>query len=71
MKIVVSLVGSSEQPELVWPQGWPVPREGESVALPGGDLLVVRTVAWCPRGGDPADPAEPYVYLVVGRHIGG
>lgn len=46
-----------------------VPREGETITLPGlpTDLQIVRTVVWYPAG-DPDDPesTESFVYVVVG-----
>ena len=71
MKIVTNLVGLMDHHrELKWPEGWPVPREGDTVHLDGLDdqdpaELSVRTVVWYPEGED--DDAEPFVYVVIGR----
>lgn len=68
MKIKVTLVGIVDRRRrLDWPEGWPVPREGDTVEIPDLDEspLSVRTVVWYPEGGD--DDSEPFVYLVIGR----
>lgn len=68
MKIVTTLVGVTDYHRtLTWPDGWPIPREGDSVDLPGLPSLAVRTVVWYPEGGDDGDEREPFVYLVIGN----
>lgn len=73
MKVVVNLAGLADHRRtLVWPEGWPIPREGESVSVDLNSIdgptdgLRVRTVVWYPEGSSSADP-EPFVYLVVGK----
>lgn len=69
MKIEINVVGVHPRPSVVWPEGWPVPREGEEVHVPGLSAFtpVVRHVLWFPMG-DPEDgESDPYVYVVVGR----
>lgn len=67
MKIVTTLVGIADhRRELKWPEGWPVPRVGDSVDLPGLGGLAVRTVVWCPEG-EGEDDFEPFVYVVIGQ----
>jgi hypothetical protein len=65
MKVYVTLVGvSSNRDRMVtWPKGWHIPREGETVSIPGLDEspLFVRRVVW-----NPESTPEPYVYLVLG-----
>jgi hypothetical protein len=70
MKVTTTLVGIMDHHrELEWPEGWPIPREGESVTLPGEDNLSVRTVVWYPEGSDEdEEDREPFVYLVIGPH---
>ena len=75
MKIVATLVGIMDHHRhLTWPEGWPVPREGDTVHLPHLDErdpaeLSVRTVVWYPEGDDESEglDREPFVYLVVGQ----
>lgn len=65
MKIVTTLVGITDHRRtLKWPDGWPVPREGDSVDLPDAPGLAVRTVAWNPEG--EGDDSEPFVYVAIG-----
>jgi hypothetical protein len=54
------------QDRLSWPEGWPLPLEGQTVELPNERIanLYVRHVAWYPMGDE--DDTEPYVYLVLG-----
>lgn len=52
-------------PDPEWPEGWPPPRRGDTVELPGSPPLEVRTVVWYPHGDEHAD-REPFVYVVVG-----
>lgn len=71
MKVKCSLVGLVDHHmTLEWPEGWPVPRVGDEVTLPGPDSelnLAVRAVDWYPKG-DPDDGgSEPFVYVVIGR----
>lgn len=66
MRIVASLAGVVDAPDLEWPEGWPVPREGESVSLPGVGPLQVRTVVWYPAGNSDEGDPEPFAYVVVG-----
>lgn len=70
-KIRCTLVGLTEHArELKWPEGWPVPTEGDTVELPGLVAgLVVRRVVWYPEG-DGEDEPSPFVYLVIGPRIG-
>jgi hypothetical protein len=66
MKIKTTLVGIVDHTRtLDWPDGWPMPREGESVDVNGLGGLSVRTVVWFPEGDD--DDPEPFVYLVIGQ----
>lgn len=66
MKIIATLTGINDlrREPLDWPQGWPVPREGESVDMGVAGLLSVRSVVWYPEGN--RDSPEPFVYLVIG-----
>ena len=56
--------GHSEREEVVWPEGWPIPREGEIVEAKGPTLLVVRSVTWYPHRDE--EGGEPFVYIVLG-----
>lgn len=50
---------------VVWPKGWPPPREGDKVEireLPEVD--VVRTAIWYPEG--TGKDSEPFLYVVLG-----
>jgi hypothetical protein len=68
MKITARLTGVIDPPGLDWPEGWPVPREGDIVSLPGVGPLQVRTVVWYPAGDGDDDEGEldPFVYVVIG-----
>lgn len=76
MRVQFSVVGTVERFPSIWADLDAVPREGETVNLPGvpPDATFVRTVVWYPLGqqGDPefdnegADPT-PFVYVVVGQ----
>jgi hypothetical protein len=50
--------------EILWPDGWPVPRVGDDVVLHDRNLAV-RAVYWNPQG-DEDDP-KPFVFLALGR----
>ncbi len=68
-KVLVGVVGQYPVPQVDWPAGWPVPREGDSVSLIEGDLTAecVRTVVWYPQGeDDDGEATEPFVYVVIG-----
>ena len=67
MKIQITITGEHRDQPDEWPQGWPVPREGEEVTLGNGANVYVRHVVWHPsgstfNGGD----SEPFVYVVLG-----
>lgn len=64
LRVVVRVVGHSVRLDNGWPEGWPVPREGEPIHI-GEDTLYVRTVAWYPAGDIHGDH-EPFVYVVLG-----
>jgi len=67
VKVIATIVGSTDPRRIVtWPEGWPVPREGDSVTLHPDDPAVntVRTVVWYPESD--GDIPEPFVYLVLG-----
>lgn len=71
MNVRIRLVGVvGNPPEPVWPEGWPPPREGETVwnlPGPGGIALPpmrVRPVAWYPHGD--GHGSSPFVYVVLG-----
>jgi hypothetical protein len=64
IRVKVTVVGDRERPTVVWPDGWPPPREGETVELPDV-TLTVRRVVWYPVD-DPEDLDEPFVYVVLG-----
>lgn len=55
------------QQTVLWPAGWPLPREGEAVQLPSdrGGVFYVRHVVWHPEGGTGTDNTEPYILLVL------
>lgn len=70
MKIIVSVVGVIQNPDdkpVEWPEGWPAPREGDTVYLLDRTLYV-RLVVWCPQGSEKLE--EPCVYIVVGPTLG-
>ena len=64
VKVVVSIPGNFDNhiEEVKWIDGWPIPREGETVMTKNGDSLVVKHVIWYPNG---EDDSEPFVYLVL------
>lgn len=56
-----------------WPEGMPVPSQGDRVALPHAEpsVLGVRVVEWYPLGDvdesdDRAHDPTPFVYVVIG-----
>lgn len=68
VKVRTTVVGTPKPaPQVRWPDGWPIPREGDpvEVAQPGDDplTLYVRRVVWYPHGDALPDP---FVYLVLG-----
>ena len=69
MRVIINVVGSTNyHAEVTWPKDWPVPREGESVEIPGvRDITtVVRNVTWYPAGDEDGEISDPFVYVVVG-----
>lgn len=64
MKILVSTVGLLDRPDLVWPEGWPIPEVGSEVSYDEDTSLFVRTVVWYLNGDE--DTKEPFVYIVLG-----
>ena len=67
MNIRISYVGTMNRAQIVWPEGWPVPRQGDSFnveALGLDEVTTVRHVVWYPHGDE--EGPEPYVYVVVG-----
>lgn len=68
MIVHVHAVGvMNREVEVEWPEGWPIPREGDSIAVPEmPEVSKVRNVTWYPRGEEPGDPA--FVYIVIGPH---
>lgn len=67
MKVVFSVVGSIDPFRPVIAEMDAVPREGETVELPGlpAELTQVRTVVWYPAG--EGDDQGPFVYIVLGK----
>jgi hypothetical protein len=70
MKVQFSVTGRVEPYRVPIMDMDAIPREGETVTLPGleADLQIVRTVVWYPMG-DPDDlgyPDERFVYIVLG-----
>lgn len=66
MKVQITITGEHRGERVDWPEGWPVPREGEQVCLPFG-YVCVRTVVWYPQGNsEGGGSAEPLVYVVLG-----
>ncbi len=60
--------------EVSWPEGWPPPRVGDEIDVPGvPQAIEVHRVTWFP-GGQPQpgrpDLAEPYVLVYVGLRRG-
>lgn len=67
MKILVTMVGTQRREPVLWPDGWPVPREGDRFEVPGApEVTTVRNVTWYPEGNNEEDDSEPFVYVVVG-----
>lgn len=66
MNVVVGAVGvMNRDHKVVWPDGWPIPREGDSITIPALDEVTsVRTVVWYPEGD--GWKQDPFVYIVVG-----
>lgn len=73
-RLLRSAVGDGD----LWVEMDVVPREGETVHVPGisESQTVVRTVVWFPLGDDPAseglalnesDRSDPFVYVVLGE----
>lgn len=70
MRVQFSIVGTVERHANVWADLDAVPREGETVALPGISQAdtVVRTVVWYLEGTGEADAeGGPFVYVVLGQ----
>lgn len=69
MKVYLRVVGMAQARDAVeteWPDGWPIPREGETVYTAARDALYVRDVSWWPIGDPLNDDPEPFVYVVIG-----
>lgn len=68
MNVKVSYVGTIDKSaRIIWPDGWPVPREGDSFdvdVLGLSEVSTVRTVVWYPHGNE--EVSEPFAYVVVG-----
>ena len=68
LPVVVRLTGPDRDRSMPWPAGWPIPREGEHVVLPGSfETLHVLALSWCPLGDDDGHP-YPCIVLVVGPY---
>lgn len=67
MRIQFTFVGLTERHDDVWVNLPIVPREGETVDIPGLSQAdtVIRTVVWYPLGD--GDDKEPFVYVVLGQ----
>lgn len=69
MKIHFSIVGTVERHPDVKVDLPVVPREGETVKIPGVSEADthVRTVVWYPLVDDEEEAGEPFVYVVLGQ----
>lgn len=63
MKVRINVVGEHRGTDIEWPEGWPVPVEGQEIQIPNGTIFI-RQVVWYPLGED--DSVEPFIYVVVG-----
>ena len=59
----VRVVGRREPPKPTWPDGWPVPRQGEQVELKELGVLWVGSVIWYPDG--EFGEGDPFVYVIL------
>lgn len=66
MKTVITITGEhyGRSGEVVWPDSFPTPVEGQPVELRDGTTVYVRTVVYYPQGDE--DRPEPFVYVVLG-----
>ena len=63
MNIKISVTGMHPRPDIVWPEGWPMPRIGEEVTI-GEHNLFVRHVDYYPLGD--LEEKDPFIYVVIG-----
>lgn len=56
--------GGKRYPTPEWPEGWPLPREGEAVET-GSQTLYVKHVIYYPWGNRDEGDSEPFIYIVL------